>query len=412
MSAPHGPTTLLRNAFFATLSAGSAVLLLVLLLVAGRILGEIDYGKFSFALALATIFETFADFGLKQVTTRTVARDRGLAHRLVSNTVGLKLVLATVAMAGLVFAAGLLRPEADVRLACYLLGASAMLRSYVLTARHLLIGLERFELESLLVVGDRFLLLTTGLGALVFGYGLIGLAAAFVFARVATVCLAYLLSVPQIGRFRPAFDVAYWRDLQTQALPFGAFALVLYLYNYVDTVMLGVLRGDAETGYYNAAYRLYEGFSSIPGILQAVLIPRLAVHFVHARERHRRLARMGLVAATLVAVPTTAGAILAAEPIVRLVFGEAYMPSVGAFQILALGFLFVFPLFMLYAEAVSSNAEHLLLRTGVAGCTVNIALNILLIPSYGMHGAAVATLAAEFVSVVFLLGALRRRTSS
>ena len=88
-----------------------------------RMLGDEDYGKFSFALALATIFETFVDFGLKEIATRSVARGPSrVAHRLVSNTVGLKLVLAVATMVALLLVARLLRAEADVRLVCYLLG--------------------------------------------------------------------------------------------------------------------------------------------------------------------------------------------------------------------------------------------------------------------------------------------------
>ena len=52
---------------------------------------------------------------------------------------------------------------------------AAILRSYLLTVRHLLTGLERFGLESLVVVADRLLLLGLGASALFFGYGLTGL---------------------------------------------------------------------------------------------------------------------------------------------------------------------------------------------------------------------------------------------
>src|SRR5262249_4858884 len=86
-----------RFAFFvssayATISAGSAVLLLGLLMLAGRLLSADDYGRFSFALALATIIETVMDIGLGQVTVRSVARDRDDAGRIFRDVLGLKLV--------------------------------------------------------------------------------------------------------------------------------------------------------------------------------------------------------------------------------------------------------------------------------------------------------------------------------
>ena len=404
----HSPT-LLGNTLYASVSAGSAGLLLVLLILAGRFLGDADYGKFSFALALATIFETAVDFGLKEITSRSVARDHGAARRLVANIFGLKLLLAGGTMLALIVAARALRPEPDVRLICYLLGGSAVLRSYLLTVRHLLTGLERFGLESLVVIADRLLLLGLGGGALALGYGVAGLSVAFVAARIVAVGIAYGLAVSQLGRIRPGFDVAFWRDLQLRALPFGAFAIVLYLYSYIDTVMLGVWRGDAETGLYSAAYRLYEGVSNVPSVLHLVLLPRLASYFVTDPARHRQLARTGLAIGTALAIPAAAVVWFLARPLVTWLFGEPFLPAAGVLQILAVGLLFVFPLFILHAEAIAADAEAALLRTGVIGCLVNIGLNSALIPSYGMHGAAAATVVSELTSVAVLLSALRRR---
>ncbi|HYM24128.1 MAG TPA: oligosaccharide flippase family protein, partial [Vicinamibacterales bacterium] len=64
---------------YSSLSAGTAALLLILMIAAGRVLGDVEFGKFSFALLLGGIFETLMDFGLHQVTVRAVARDRSQA---------------------------------------------------------------------------------------------------------------------------------------------------------------------------------------------------------------------------------------------------------------------------------------------------------------------------------------------
>src|SRR3954462_6307553 len=135
---------MLRNLAYPSVSAGSPPLLLILFLVPGRPLGDVEFGKFSFALALGTIFETLMDFGLHQVTIRAVARDKSRATEILHHTLGIKLVWATAAFAALVATATILRPQWDVRLACYLVGGSLVLRSYMLTIRGVLQGLERF----------------------------------------------------------------------------------------------------------------------------------------------------------------------------------------------------------------------------------------------------------------------------
>ena len=399
---------LVGNVARASVGGISTLLLAVLLVVAGRLLGDEEYGKFAFALALAMIFETVIDFGLKEIITREVARDRRVAQALVAQTFGMKLALALVAALGLVLAANLLRPEPDVRLACYLLGAASIPRSYLLTVRNTLQGIERFGLDGLVVAIDRSLLLVIGVGVLAGGFGLVGLAVAFVGARVISLAVACVLVAGQIGALRPAFDYARWLELQREALPFGAFVVVLYLYSYADTVMLGVIRGDEETGLYNAAYRIYEGLANVGQVLQTVLIPRLSRHFAASRAAHARLSRGGLAVAGLLALPTTAVGFLLAGPVVVLLFGPTYALAGGVLQLLSTGFVVVFPLCALHAVALSAGAGGWLLRTAVIGCVANIGLNAVLIPRFGMHGAAAATVAGEALSVAVLAWGLRR----
>jgi O-antigen/teichoic acid export membrane protein len=224
--------------------------------------------------------------------------------------------------------------------------------------------------------------------------------------------VACALAASQVGSIRPAFDLSSWRALQFQALPFGAFAVVFYLYSHIDMVMLWALRSDAETGLYSAAYRLYEGLSSAPQVLHAVLIPRLASHFVRDRAAHARLSRKALWVSTLLAVPVCAGSILLAKPLVGVFFGDAYAAAGPALQVLAGGFVFVFPLFVLHAVALSVGAGSWLLRTAVIGCLANVAMNLVLIPRYGIHGAAAATVAGEALSMILLGWGLRRRLGS
>ena len=86
--------SLFANMAYASVSAASAGLLLILFVVAGRYLGEVEFGKFSFALMLGTIFETLMDFGFHQVIIREVARDRARARDLLGHTLAIKLLWA------------------------------------------------------------------------------------------------------------------------------------------------------------------------------------------------------------------------------------------------------------------------------------------------------------------------------
>src|SRR5260221_5320418 len=180
---------------YATLTAGSAALLLVLLTIAGRLLSAADYGRFSYALALTTIIETIMDSGLGQLTVRRVARDRSTAAALFRHVLGLKLVWVALGLALLVVIAPVLRSDPQIIRLCYAMGISSAIRSYLLTARGLLQGLDRFDQEAAVVVADRALLLAAGEALLVAGYGLFVLALGYVLSRSVIVGLGALLLV-------------------------------------------------------------------------------------------------------------------------------------------------------------------------------------------------------------------------
>ena len=394
---------MLRNMAYASMSAASAGLLLILFVVAGRTLGDVEFGKFSFALALGTIFETLMDFGLHQVTIRAVARDRSQATALLHHTLGIKLIWGAVALLALMAAATVLRREWDVRIACYLLGGSLVLRSYMLTIRGVLQGLERFGWDSVVVAADRGILLVFGSAALFAGAGLRGLAIAFVVARGTALALAAWLTQAQLGGVGIRFDRAIWRQLQTTALPLGFFLVVLNLYSYVDGVMLGVMRGNVETGYYAAAYRTYEGMSYLPSIIAAVLTPRLADLFVRDRRGHRRLALRGFAAAIGLALVVGAIAFAGATPLLVLLFGGEFRAAAEPFRILCVGLPLVFGIWILHAITMSVNRERLLAQTAVVGLAVNVSLNLYVIPRMGADGAALATVVGELVSMTMLV---------
>ena len=394
---------MVRNMAYASLSAASAVLLLILMVFAARTLGDVEFGKFSFALSLGMIFETLMDFGLHQVTIRAVARDRSRATELLHHTLGIKLMWMAGAFSALVVTATLLRPEWDVRIACYALGGSLVLRSYMLTIRGVLQGLERFGWDSVVVGVDRAVLLVFGVVALASGTGLRGLVIAFVVARALALALTAWLTQAQLGGIGFRFDRAVWRDLQAMAVPFGFFLVVINLYAYVDSIMLGKMRGDAETGLYTSAYKAYEGLTYAASVIAAVLTPRLAELFESDRRKHRRIALLGIGGSAGMAVLVGGVAYVVARPLIVFIYGPDYAPAAEPFRILCLGLSFVFAIWVLHAVAISINRERLLLRTALVGLTVNVGLNLYVIPRMGANGAALATVVGELVSMVILL---------
>jgi O-antigen/teichoic acid export membrane protein len=395
------------NAVFATLSAASALLLLLLQGFMTQRLGEEVFGRFQWILTLSMLGEALMDFGVHQLMIRSIARDRSQTPRLFHNSLALKGATGAVMFATLAAVAFALAPDVDLWTASLVMLGVAILRSYLLTIRGIFQGLERFGYDCLVVVGDRLLVVIIAAAAISEGHGLLGLALAFVAARVVAVGIALLLVRRHAGGVRLDFDFALWRELQRQALPIGMFLVVLNFYSYIDTLMLGVMSTFVDTGLYGNAYRLYEGLSYMPAILSALLTPRLANLWSVDRARHLRLARASLAGAAGLAVVTAVPVWLLSRPLLVLVFGSAAAESTTALHVLLAGLAFVFTIWILHAVALSVFKERLLLTTTAVGAAVNAGLNFFLIPRYGRNGAAAATLLGELLTMVLLGWGLR-----
>ena len=211
----------------------------------------------------------------------------------------------------------------------------------------------------------------------------------------------------RLGGIALTYDREAWRDLDLTALPLGFFLIVLNLYQYIDGVMLGYFRNDAETGLYGAAFKVYEGLTYAATAVSAVLTPRLSALFLSDRTRHRQLSIGGIAGTAGIGAIIAIIGFALALPLLTIPFGNAFAGAVPPFRILCAGLPIVFAIWILHATAISVDREKLLLRTGLIGLAVNVGLNLYLIPHYGPNGAAWATVAGELVSMLILIAGLR-----
>jgi len=161
--------------------------------------------------------------------------------------------------------------------------------------------------------------------------------------------------------------------------------------------MLSFIRTDAEVGWYNAGYKIYEGLTVFPFIICTVLYPRLSQLFVLNKKAHSLLSSRGAKYMFITSLPILICGIILSKDIINILFGEGFQNSVVALQILLVGVVFVFqiPLFQIILNSV--DKQKVVMYVGLVGLIVNIFLNLLLIPRYGFKGAAATTVMSELI---------------
>ena len=165
-------------------------------------------------------------------------------------------------------------------------------------------------------------------------------------------------------------------------------------------------------GWYNAPYNLIMMLMIISHSINQSLYPSLTRRFAQDAGTVNRVLGRVTKYLLIISLPIALGVTLLAQPIVSALYGEAFEHSTLALQILiwVLPSMFLTDLFGHTAMAMDN--ERGVARVNTINALFNVTLNLLLIPSYGLLGAAVTTVLTEIVGVTQYYFLLRHKVDS
>jgi len=249
-------------------------------------------------------------------------------------------------------------------------------------------------------------LLATILLVRVFGQGVAGAASAYLVATpvVIVFALAYFRKrYPQVFRERTSITKPLAKKLFAFALPILIGGLGGMILGYMDTLMITAFRTLPEVGYYQAARPTSGILEYLAGALTIVFFPMVSE--LWARRERRLLNSMlhFLIKFSLLAtIPAAFVFIAFPNIIIRLIFGSGYLAGSTALQILGGGAVFTI-FFVILASAIQGIGKPIvtLKVVGIMAC-LNFVGNSLLIPPFGIEGAAVATVISSILGLALL----------
>jgi O-antigen/teichoic acid export membrane protein len=227
------------------------------------------------------------------------------------------------------------------------------------------------------------------------GGGANGLAVAYLATSWATFGLAVaLLALMLPAVLVPARGHAHLGELLRFSLPQTLTSLLLQTILWTDTVLVGRLRTAAEVAVYTIAQRLLSPGQTISTSTGQMFAPRIAAE--HARGEREVLAKM-LKRVTYwnvaLSIPVFSVLLLLPGPLLHL-FGETYSRGATALAILAAGQLFNAATGPLGQVINMSGRPYVTLFDNAAVAGLNVVGCLILIPRYGITGAACSTTAS------------------
>lgn len=394
----------------ALLTMSSFIFPLITFPYVSRILLPAGTGKVNFATSVVNYFAMFAQLGIPTYGIRACAKVRDNKKKL-SKTVH-ELLFINIFMCILVYIVFFIALFSVPRLAqdkllYFIIGISIILNA--LGVEWLYKALEKYSYITIRSLIFKII-------ALVAMFFLVKNQEDYIFYGGITIFAASASNVLNFWNLRkyiilkPLGNYNFKQHIK-MVITFFSMSIATTIYTNLDSVMLGFMKGDVDVGYYGAAVKIKNILVSLVTSASAVLLPRASFYVDrNMLEDFYQLLKKTMHFVVLIACPLALYFMIFAKEGIFFLSGDAYAGSIIPMQIIMPTLIFIGMTNIIGIQMlVPLGLEKQVLYSEIAGAVVDLILNTMLIPRFASAGAAVGTLIAEIVVLIWQLAVIRNR---
>jgi len=382
--------------------------LFLFIVLLSRIFGSEGVGQYSFAMALGGFIALFGGFGFYAYTIKTLSRRSDSSEELLERVFSLRLFLSVAIFAVLLALLPFFPIRQETRLIITLIVAYQLIHRLVLgfTAVFIVHGSMNFAV----FLDGSFWGAAALAGTVVSlsGGSLRMAITALPFVALVHLFITYGSVTRKYGRLRLVTSPSVLLRVLREAVPYGFSLLLFQIQTRSDVIFLGFYLGAAAVGLYNVAIRTVFLVAYLPHFVGITLFPAASRLFVKSKKDFAELYHKVLNLSILVGFPVAFGSWLIAPDLIDLIFGNTFAESALILRLLAPLLLIASLNRVMSIFLMSSDQEVQRAKSQGIVAFVNVLGNILLIPAYGIKGAAIATLISE--TLMCLLFGMRLRS--
>ncbi len=363
-----------------------------------RYLGPSNYGLLNYVFSFVGLFAFMASLGIENIANREIINDHTNKSKIIGTSFYLKLFGSFVAILS-IFITGTLTTKDPLLLSLIIMYSL----SFIFSAFNIIEVYFQSQVLSkypaLVTIIAGIVSATLKIVAMSLGLGIIWLTAIYV---LDSVIIAFGLIYFFINK---GHHIKEWIFDKTTAIliikdswPLMLSGVAWSIYMKIDQIMIKNMIGNEQAGIYAVAAKLSEFWYFIPGTICASVFPAIVraqkISKELYEERLSKLYSLMFYLALVVAVLTT----IFASLIIFILFGHEYLSAAVALRIYIWAGIGVCLNSALIYYLISENQTKISAISSIFGAVINITLNFILIPKYGISGAAFAS----FISYILV----------
>lgn len=388
------------NAFWAILSKFlSGVKLVIIGIIVARYLGPNDFGAFSYCISFVTLFSVLAEFRFHNIIIREISEGKIQIEKILGSAFYSCFFFSVIGYVLLIVLVNLVETDKSLKYLILVYGISyffqtlRFLRAFFI-AKYKNDIIFRVEiLVGITVIALGLIFGVTGQGKIAF----IALRIFDVLLISALLFAFYQLRFKKLKKWR--FDKQISVNLIKNASPLVISSLALVVFQQFDKIMIKHFLDEYSVGQYTAAVSLISLIVFVPVVLSEVVSPYLiAIKNKNGKDAYENNSQLfsdyifwGSFLLCVVVIPLS-------SVIINIVYGSEYSEAIRVMQIFSWQGVLIAMGAVAAQIMIIDNTHQKAYFKSIAGGIINIVLNLVWIPQYGIMGAVWASLVAYGVS--------------
>jgi O-antigen/teichoic acid export membrane protein len=371
-----------------------------------NVVGTETYGAYFTLLSLTYLFGIINDFGIQNFNNRSIAQNPSLLQQYFPNILAIKTLLGGAYLVVIFLMAWVWEYNFEIWHILFFLSVNMILAQFIFYFRSNISGLGMYRVDSVISALDKLLMIFI-CGALLWLPMFSGEFQIewFVYAQTAsfflTALLAFFIVKNKLATPSYNIDLTLIKNLLRKSAPYALVIFLMSIYTRIDVLMVERLleNGEEESGIYSAGYRLLDASNMIGFLFAGLLLP-MFTKMLKSKTPVLPLVKMSALMIWSGAITLSVATFFFQNEIVDLLYLEATPYWGEILGILMLSFIAVSGTYIFGTLLTANGSLQKMNYILVFAVVLNIVFNFILIPKYSALGAAWATLATQFFSML------------
>lgn len=376
----------------------------MIFVIAARALGVENFGLFSSAIAIVGILSKFVDLGIEPIVFREFSKKDSSFH-LFSTALTLRLLMYIVVVLLFNLSASIFDFTATEVILINILFLTIIFSAKTVVFRELLStpfkAVLKMHYPMTVNVLDNLILLFFVIPMLYFDLGLIYFGTVYTLANFPGFLLMFIFLKRKFS-YKINFRLENAKWLIIESLPMFGYVILITIFQQADVVILNFLSGREDAGVYSVGLRLTMPLYIIPSAIVTTVFPTL-VQQLEQKERSNFISNFVFKILFFISFVLAIVFTFKAEQLVTLIWGTQYSQAAYASSILYWVQVFLFFNFFAIAVLIVHNRQFYNFVYSLLLMGSNLLFAFMLIPDYGVNGAAIAKLTASVIAFSFII---------